>query len=143
MVCIGVSLHADLRLACLVLGSLQGGDELLGTEMLFAGIFAELEPEECVAVLSALVFQEKVDDEPALAGKGRLLETRVQVDTLARDLAVLQVTGALCLPRQLWQLTAALMLRGCRAHGAPSHTRCWRRTLSCFVSLGSRTPVTS
>ena len=36
---------------------INSGDELLATEMIFAGVLSELEPEEAVALLSALVFQ--------------------------------------------------------------------------------------
>ena len=36
---------------------INSGDELVATEMVFAGVLAELEPEEAVALLSALVFQ--------------------------------------------------------------------------------------
>ena len=41
------------RVAC----EINSGDELVTTEMIFAGVPAELTPEEAVAVLSALVFQ--------------------------------------------------------------------------------------
>ena len=36
---------------------INSGDELVATEVIFAGVLAELEPEEAVALLSALVFQ--------------------------------------------------------------------------------------
>lgn len=35
----------------------NSGDELVATEVIFAGILTELTPEEAVAVLSAFVFQ--------------------------------------------------------------------------------------
>ena len=41
------------RVAC----EINSGDELVATEMIFAGVLTELEPEEAVALLSALVFQ--------------------------------------------------------------------------------------
>ena len=41
------------RVACEV----NAGDELVTTEIIFAGVLSELTPEEAVAVLSALVFQ--------------------------------------------------------------------------------------
>jgi len=41
------------RVAC----EINSGDELVATEMIFAGVLSELEPEEAVALLSALVFQ--------------------------------------------------------------------------------------
>jgi antiviral helicase SKI2 len=43
------------RVAC----EINSGDELVATELIFAGVLSELTPEEAVAVLSALVFQEK------------------------------------------------------------------------------------
>ena len=41
------------RVAC----EINSGDELVATEIIFAGVLSELEPEEAVALLSALVFQ--------------------------------------------------------------------------------------
>lgn len=41
------------RVAC----EINSGDELVATEVIFAGVLSELEPEEAVALLSALVFQ--------------------------------------------------------------------------------------
>ena len=38
-------------------------EELIVTEMVFEGVLNELEPAEIVAALSALVFQEKSDNE--------------------------------------------------------------------------------
>ena len=43
------------RVAC----EIATGDELVGTEIIFAGMLTELPPEQAVAVLSSLVFQEK------------------------------------------------------------------------------------
>jgi superfamily II RNA helicase len=45
--------RAQGRVACEV----NSGDELVATELIFAGVLAELAPEEAVALLSALVFQ--------------------------------------------------------------------------------------
>jgi hypothetical protein len=42
-------------------------DELVATEMVFSGVLSELSPAEAVALLSALVFQEKSDVEPVLS----------------------------------------------------------------------------
>lgn len=53
------------RVACEV----NSGDELVATEIIFSGILADLEPEEAVALLSALVFQEKSASEPELTPK--------------------------------------------------------------------------
>ncbi|KAK9827734.1 hypothetical protein WJX81_007278 [Elliptochloris bilobata] len=49
------------RVAC----EMNSGDELVATELIFAGVLAELAPEEAVALLSALVFQEKSEIEAA------------------------------------------------------------------------------
>jgi len=43
-----------------VAGELSTGDELLGTELMFSGVFNELTPEQIAAVCSCLVFSEKV-----------------------------------------------------------------------------------
>lgn len=44
------------RVAC----EISSGDELLLTEMMFGGVFNTLTPEQCAALLSCFVFQEKV-----------------------------------------------------------------------------------
>ena len=44
------------RVAC----EISTGDELLLTELIFNGAFANLSPEQCAALLSCFVFQEKV-----------------------------------------------------------------------------------
>lgn len=41
------------RVAC----EINSGDELVATEIIFAGVLTELSPEEAVALLSVLVFQ--------------------------------------------------------------------------------------
>ena len=43
------------RVAC----EIATGDELVGTEIIFAGVLTHISPEEAVALLAALVFQEK------------------------------------------------------------------------------------
>lgn len=50
------------RVAC----EISSGDELLLTEMIFNGVFNELTPEQCAALLSCCVFQEKSEDVPKL-----------------------------------------------------------------------------
>jgi antiviral helicase SKI2 len=47
-----------------IMCELNSCDELVGSEMIFAGVLAELEPEEAVALLSALVFQVRVSSLP-------------------------------------------------------------------------------
>ena len=44
------------RVAC----EISTCDELLGTELMFGGVFNELTPEQTVALASCLVFEEKV-----------------------------------------------------------------------------------
>lgn len=50
------------RVAC----ELSSGDELLLTEMIFNGVFNELTVQQCVALLSCFVFEEKCDELPKL-----------------------------------------------------------------------------
>jgi len=52
------------RVAC----EIATGDELVGTEIIFAGVLADIPAEEAVAVLAALVFQEKNCSPPSLEG---------------------------------------------------------------------------
>ncbi|KAF8474944.1 rRNA-processing arch domain-containing protein [Kalaharituber pfeilii] len=50
------------RVAC----EISSGDELLLTELLFNRVFNELTPEQCAALLSCFVFEEKSNETPAL-----------------------------------------------------------------------------
>lgn len=50
------------RVAC----EIDTGEELLLTEMIFNGAFNDLSVEQCVALLSCFVFQEKADEMPKL-----------------------------------------------------------------------------
>lgn len=52
------------RVAC----EIATGDELVGTEIIFAGVLTDVPPEEAVALLAALVFQEKNASPPELSG---------------------------------------------------------------------------
>ena len=52
------------RVAC----EIATGDELVGTEIIFAGVLADIPSEEAVALLAALVFQEKNASPPSLEG---------------------------------------------------------------------------
>jgi len=64
------------RVAC----ELNAGDELLATELIFAGVFNEVAPDQAVALLSCLVYNDKVKDDaspklaPELEGPFRQLE---------------------------------------------------------------------
>lgn len=51
------------RVAC----EISTGDELVLSELLFNRFFNELSPEQCAAVLSAFIFEEKSDESPALS----------------------------------------------------------------------------
>ena len=52
------------RVAC----EIATGDELVGTEIIFAGVLTDIPSEEAVALLAALVFQEKNASPPNLEG---------------------------------------------------------------------------
>jgi len=56
----------------------HSADELLVTELLFNGVFNDLTPEQCCALLSCFVFQEKSHRHPRLteqlSGPLRLLQ---------------------------------------------------------------------
>eukprot|EP00656_Telonema_subtile_P054689 TRINITY_DN8233_c0_g1_i2.p1 TRINITY_DN8233_c0_g1~~TRINITY_DN8233_c0_g1_i2.p1 ORF type:complete len:1046 (-),score=338.04 TRINITY_DN8233_c0_g1_i2:40-3177(-) len=64
------------RVAC----ELNAGDELLATELIFAGVFNDVEPEQVVALMSCLVYNDKIKDDkppklaPDLEGSFRQLE---------------------------------------------------------------------
>lgn len=60
------------RVAC----EINSGDELLATEMIFAGVLTELSPEEAVALLSALVFQVQPAISLSICHTGRLFEVQ-------------------------------------------------------------------
>ncbi|KAI8523660.1 hypothetical protein RHMOL_Rhmol13G0090800 [Rhododendron molle] len=71
------------RVAC----EMNSGEELICTECLFENQLDELEPEEAVAIMSALVFQQKNTSEPTLTSKlsqakQRLYETAVRLGEL-------------------------------------------------------------
>lgn len=63
-------------------------DELITTELLFSNLFAEYEPAEIIALLSAMVFQERHAAEPKL--EGRLLAGREKMLETAKDLVTTQ-----------------------------------------------------
>lgn len=62
------------RVAC----EISTGDELLLTEMIFNGVFNPLTPEQCAALLSCFVFNEKVSFKSCIhvvtITEGRLVE---------------------------------------------------------------------
>ncbi|KAI8471724.1 MAG: NUC185 domain-containing protein [Monoraphidium minutum] len=63
-------------------------DELVATEAIFRGLLAGLSPEEAVALMSALVFQERSDVEPALPPA--LAQARQDLTALVHQLAEAQ-----------------------------------------------------
>jgi len=74
------------RVAC----EINAADELVLTELIFAGVFNELSVEQTVALLSAFVFQEKVESnsrlKPELAGPFRqLTETAKRIATISQE----------------------------------------------------------
>ncbi|EFJ42164.1 hypothetical protein VOLCADRAFT_107417 [Volvox carteri f. nagariensis] len=68
-------------------------DELVATEAVFSGLLGELSPEEAVALLSALVFQEKSEVEPRLPPS--LASARDSLTALTASLAGIQREGGL------------------------------------------------
>lgn len=93
-------LSADLvvqlkgRVAC----EISSCDELQLTEMIFENVLADLEPEEIVAVLSALIFQEKSQHTPMLTE--RLENAREQMELIADSLDVIQLEQQVVIDRK-------------------------------------------
>lgn len=73
------------RVAC----EINTCEEIVLTEMIFENVLANLEPEEIVAVLSALIFQEKTQSEPTLTP--RLDEAREVVKKITESLGLIQL----------------------------------------------------
>lgn len=69
------------RVAC----EISTGDELLLTELIFNGTFNELAPEQCAALLSCFVFQERAKEVPRL--KPELAEPLKAMQDMATRLA--------------------------------------------------------
>ncbi|KAF5833365.1 hypothetical protein DUNSADRAFT_10368 [Dunaliella salina] len=61
--------RVDTLLLICITSAVSTRDELLATELVFSGILKDLSPAEAVALISALVFQEKSDVEPELPEK--------------------------------------------------------------------------
>ena len=77
------------RVACEV----QSGDELVTTELIFAGLLDDLDSAEAAALLSALVFQEKSDADLRLTGS--LERARDALASLAWGLGEAQAAAGL------------------------------------------------
>lgn len=69
------------RVAC----EISTGDELLLTELIFNGTFNDLTPEQCAALLSCCVFQEKAKETPRL--KAELSEPLKNLQDMALKIA--------------------------------------------------------
>lgn len=69
------------RVAC----EISTGDELLLTELIFNGAFNDLTPEQCAALLSTFVFQERAKEVPRL--KPELAEPLKEMQDMATRLA--------------------------------------------------------
>ena len=76
----GLCVCVYLQCVCVV----DSADELLVTELLFNGVFNDLTPEQCCALLSCFVFQEKSQRHPRLT------------EQLSGPLRLLQVTDVTC-----------------------------------------------
>eukprot|EP01137_Pigoraptor_chileana_P029069 Opistho-2@13784 len=83
------------QVAC-ELATCDDAKALIATEMIFHGALAHLEPQEVVAVLSALIFQEKSDSEPALTE--RLAAARDNMVAIGADIASTQVQCGMSTP---------------------------------------------
>ncbi|KAJ5149500.1 rRNA-processing arch domain-containing protein [Penicillium atrosanguineum] len=70
------------RVAC----EISTGDELMLAELLFNGFFNNLTPEQCAAVISCFVFEEKVKEAPALS-KDELAKPLKEIQAQARIIA--------------------------------------------------------
>ncbi|CAN6612484.1 ATP-dependent RNA helicase DOB1 [Trichomonascus vanleenenianus] len=69
------------RVAC----EISSGDELLLTELIFNGTFTELTPEQCAALLSCFVFDEKTKEAPAL--RAELKQPLQALQVMAKNIA--------------------------------------------------------
>uniref|UniRef100_A0A060T9Q5 ARAD1D20438p n=1 Tax=Blastobotrys adeninivorans TaxID=409370 RepID=A0A060T9Q5_BLAAD len=69
------------RVAC----EISSGDELMLTELLFNGTFTDLTPEQCAALLSCFVFDEKSKEAPSL--RPELKEPQRSLEIMARQIA--------------------------------------------------------
>jgi ATP-dependent RNA helicase DOB1 len=76
-----ISAEGVIELKGKVACEINAGDELLLSELMFNGHFNDLTPEQCAALLSCTVFQEKSSEPPKLA------------ETLSAPLLVLQDTA--------------------------------------------------
>eukprot|EP00658_Telonema_sp_P-2_P077605 TRINITY_DN7057_c0_g1_i3.p1 TRINITY_DN7057_c0_g1~~TRINITY_DN7057_c0_g1_i3.p1 ORF type:complete len:640 (-),score=205.72 TRINITY_DN7057_c0_g1_i3:80-1894(-) len=71
------------RVAC----ELNAGDELLATELIFSGVFNEIEPDQIVALMSCLVYNNKPKEGQALKLDTELEGPFRQLEEAARNIA--------------------------------------------------------
>jgi antiviral helicase SKI2 len=74
------------RVAC----EIKTADELLLTELILSNFFGAYTPEECVALLSCFIFQERLASEPNLTDN--LLDGKNQILALAQTVGNIQVS---------------------------------------------------
>jgi ATP-dependent RNA helicase DOB1 len=77
------------RVAC----EISTGDELMLSELLFNRFFNDLTPEQCAAVLSCFVFEEKVQDVPILPED--LARPLREIQAQARNIAKVSIESKL------------------------------------------------
>ncbi|KAL1968827.1 hypothetical protein VTN77DRAFT_1188 [Rasamsonia byssochlamydoides] len=80
------------RVAC----EISTGDELMLSELLFNGFFNTLTPEQCAAVLSCFVFEEKSKETPALT-RDELLKPLKEIQAQARIIAKVSAESKLAI----------------------------------------------
>ncbi|KAH8697210.1 putative ATP dependent RNA helicase [Talaromyces proteolyticus] len=78
------------RVAC----EISTGDELMLSELLFNGFFNNMTPEQCAAVLSVFVFEEKTKDTPELR-KDELVKPLKEIQAQARIIAKVSLESKL------------------------------------------------
>lgn len=115
------------RVAC----EINTCEEIVLTEMIFENVLATLEPEEIVAVLSALIFQEKTQNEPKLTP--RLESTRETVQKIAESLGVIQL-------EQHLEIDPAVFCKGALNFGLMEVVYEWARGMS-FKELCQLTDI--
>jgi antiviral helicase SKI2 len=71
---------------------INSGNELVGTEIIFSGVLSDLSPEMAVALLSALVFQDKTESDFLEDIPEKLKEAYEHVSTLAWHAGELQAS---------------------------------------------------
>lgn len=81
------------RTAC----EINTADELIVVEMIFAGVFNDLSPEQCVALLSCMTFDEKSrdDDDPASGMKSFLSTPFYKLQEIARTVVRVKIACGL------------------------------------------------